>query len=83
MGDGYFSSRNTIICTDNFTYEEVLKLKEILYVKFKIVSVIMKRINSNDKIMWRIKIDKLSMNNLREIVFPYFILEMYYKLGIK
>jgi len=83
MGDGYYSEGCVIICTDNFTLQEVLKLKEILKNKFKIKSSVKKRINPNKSIVWRIRISKLSMENLIKLVFPYFIPEMYYKLGIK
>jgi hypothetical protein len=47
MGDGYYSEGTLIICTDNFTLEEVLKLIEILNNKFKIKSGKKKRINPN------------------------------------
>lgn len=42
MGDGYYSLGSTIICTDNFTHEEVLRLKNILYIKFGLLSVLKK-----------------------------------------
>jgi LAGLIDADG DNA endonuclease family len=83
MGDGYFSSNSTIICTDNFTQEEVLLLKDILSKKFGLMSVLIKRINPNGNIVWRIKINKLSMEKLKMLIFPYLITEMYYKLGMK
>jgi LAGLIDADG DNA endonuclease family len=82
MGDGYYSLGSTIICTDNFTYEEVLMLKDILYIKFGLLSVLRKRINPSGNIVWRIKIKKLSMDKLTMLIYPYLIPEMYYKLGL-
>jgi hypothetical protein len=50
--------------------------------KFKIKSGKKKRINPNTNTIWRIRISKSSMEDLIELVFPYFLPEMLYKLGI-
>lgn len=83
MGDGYFTNGSIKICTDNFTKDEVLKLINVLNVKFGIKASANKRTNLNGQIMWRIRISKLSMEKLISLVCPYFIPEMLYKLGIK
>lgn len=83
MGDGYFTENFVKLCTDNFTKQEVLKLINILHEKFGINSTINKRTNPNGRIVWRIRISKSSMNNLKSLVSPYFIPEMLYKIGIK
>lgn len=81
-GDGYFTEGSLKICTDNFTKDEVLKLIEVLYVKFGIKATINKRTNSDGAIKWRIRISKISMDKLILLVRPYIISEMLYKLGI-
>ncbi len=83
MGDGYFTDGCLKICTDNFTEEEVLRLINILHVKFGIKASINKRTNPDGEIKWRIRVSKLSMDKLITIVSPYIIPEMYYKLGLK
>ena len=83
MGDGYFAEGNVKICTDNFTKDEVLKLVNVLYVKFGIKASANKRTNPDGKVKWRVRISKLSMNKLISLISPYFIPEMLYKLGLK
>ena len=83
MGDGYFTEGSLKICTDNFTKDEVLKLIEVLDVKFGIKATINKRTNSDGAIKWRIRISKISMDKLILLVRPYIISEMLYKLGIE
>ena len=34
MGDGYFSAKTLMLCTDNFTEQEVLRLIKVLAEKF-------------------------------------------------
>lgn len=83
MGDGYFTDGSLKICTDNFTKEEVLRLIEVLQVKYDIKATINKRTNSGGAVKWRIRISKLSMDKLVSLVRPYIISEMLYKLGLK
>ena len=83
MGDGYFTNDSVKISTDNFTENEVLKLAHVLNVKFGLKASVNKRTNSNGKVKWRIRISKLSKENLILLVCPYFIPEMLYKLGLK
>lgn len=56
---------------------------EILYEKFGINASINKRTNPDGEVKWRIRISKLSIDKLINIVSPYFIPEMLYKLGLK
>lgn len=81
-GDGYFTEGSLKICTDNFAKHEVLKLIDVLFVKFDIKATINKRTNSDGAIKWRIRISKISMDKLILLVRPYIIFEMLYKLGI-
>lgn len=83
MGDGYFTEGSLMVCTDNFTKDEVLRLIEVLYEKYGIKAGINKRTNPNGAIKWRIRISKLYMDKLILLVRPYIISEMLYKLGLK
>jgi hypothetical protein len=83
LGDGYFTDGSLKICTDNFTKEEVLRLIEVLQVKYNIKATINKRTNYGGAVKWRIRISKLSMDKLISLVRPYIISEMLYKLGLK
>lgn len=82
MGDGYFTEGSLKICTDNFTKDEVLKLIEVLSVKYDIKATINKRTNPDGAIKWRIRISKTSMDKLILLVRPHIISEMLYKLGL-
>ena len=85
MGDGYYnkSSRNIVLCTDNFTYLEVEKLQNILNEKFNIGSSIHnKTCTPSGRHCWRISINRYSVQTLIDLSKPYMIPEMYYKLGI-
>lgn len=82
MGDGYFSG-SVLICTDNFTRAEVLCLIDILLRKFKLKAKLRERKLLDNKLVWRIYINKSSLNDLKKLVLPYMIQEMLYKLGIK
>ena len=66
------------IATNNFSYEEVLFLADILRRKYNLkVSVLKSGVLSQ----YVLYISKSSMNNLIEIVKPYFHPSMYYKLN--
>ena len=82
MGDGYFADGTLKLCTDNFTEQEVLRLIDILHAKYAIKASINKRVNPGGLVKWRIRISKSSMGKLISLVHPYFIAEMFYKLGL-
>ena len=86
MDDGYWDkSQNTIIlCSDNFSYNEVLILIKVLEKNLNIKSTIKNRIKSNKELCWRIRISGKPENisKLRELVLPHFIPSMVYKLGL-
>ena len=84
MGDGFHYKGYINFCTDNFTKEEVEILVSILSSKFGWKSTLTRRISTpSGKVCWRIRISKLSRDNLIEKILPYMIPEMYYKLGIE
>ena len=79
MQDGSFQKGQGInIATNNFTFEECIFLAKILTDRYKFKTSVIKTGTENQ---WRISIWKESMPLLREIVKPYFIPEMDYKLG--
>lgn len=88
MGDGYFDNdKQTIFfCTDCFSLNEVETLINILNHKFNIKSTLHPRkyIDKylNNIIHYRIKLDRLDLDKFINLVKPYMIPEMYYKLDI-
>lgn len=85
MGDGYYdnSLKTILLCTDNFTKNEVLLLINILNDKFNIKSNIKQRKYKNKYnkyiIHYRIKIDKIDLIKFINLIKPHMIPEMYYK----
>ena len=67
------------IATNSFTYDECQYLASILTKNYNLKTSVIKSGHLNQ---WRIFIWKESMPILREILEPYFICEMKYKLGI-
>ena len=86
MGDGFWdtTAKTVVICTDNFTLKEVELLISVLYEKFGLISTVQKRIKANKEVCWRIRFSSKSENidKLRNLVQPYFITSMLYKLNI-
>jgi hypothetical protein len=83
MDDGSFNTSKgyIIFCTDTYSKEDVLYLISILNTKFNISSALF-MIKIIKKFYYRIRINKLSMPILIELVTPYFISSMLYKLGL-
>lgn len=65
-----------ILCTDNFTHSECLRLVEVLKT-FNILSTV----NKHTVDTYRIRISKRSMLLLRELVTPHMHPYFIYKLG--
>lgn len=78
MDDGSKASKGLKLCTNSFSYNEVLFLIEILYKKYKLKASIQK---SGIKDQYVIYIWKESMPLLMSIVSPYIIPSMKYKLN--
>ena len=83
MDDGYWSDGTIYLCTDNFTSEEVDLLINVLYSNFGLVAGKKKRIKENKEICWRIRFSSINVNiiKLRDLVRPYFISSMLYKIS--
>jgi len=66
------------LATNSFTYEECDKLAKILTNNFGIKTSVVKSGKPNQ---WKLSIWKQSLPLLREIIFPFFIPEMMYKIN--
>ena len=82
MDDGSYNkiNNNFILCTDSFSDKDILRLIEILKIKYDLScgKIVYDKMNNT----YRIRINKSSMAKLISIVKPYFIPTMYYKLGL-
>jgi hypothetical protein len=80
MDDGYWdlNYKTIVICTDNFTEEEILFLIEVLYLKFKLIAKTNKRKRQSGITCWRIRFSRKNDNLevLRTLIKPYIIPEM-------
>jgi hypothetical protein len=81
--DGYWNN-GVILCADNFTYQEVLLLGQILETNFSLLNTINIKTRSNGNVCWRLRISSKPANlaRLRELVSPHFVPSMLYKLGL-
>ncbi len=77
MDDGSKVNKGLKFCTNSYTYEDCLKLVNVLYKNFSIKSSIQSAGAENQYIIY---VWKESMDKLREIVNPYIIREMRYKI---
>lgn len=70
------------LCTDNFTQDEVIKLKTVLETKYKLICTIHKKNNrtGNNKIYYRIYIFAKSLSLLKILVLEHMHQSMMYKL---
>lgn len=78
-GDGAILNRGVILCTDSYSLQNVIKLVNVLKIKYDINCTI-QGINNQRP---RIYILPESLPKLIIIVKPYFLPSMLYKLHIK
>jgi len=84
MGDGYYDNTNKtiIICSECFTYEEIIRLIKLLETKYELVATPTKR-KLKEGVGYRIrfsgKVDNL--DRLRKLIKPHMHPLMLYKLG--
>lgn len=78
MDDGSKVSKGLKFSTNSFTYNECLKLVEVLNDNFSLKASVHSAGSANQYIIY---IWKESMDNLKNIVSPYIIPEMKYKLN--
>jgi LAGLIDADG DNA endonuclease family len=67
MGDGAKRNKGVILCTDSFTFKEVILLINILKIKFDLNCTI-----HNDANKYRIFINKKNLNKILNEIKPYF-----------
>ena len=75
-GDGYARQHGLIFCTDSYSIEEVVKLVNVLMIKFRVECTI--RVHRENQ--YRIYIRERSMPLVRQIVKSHFYPSMLYKL---
>lgn len=76
MDDGYYTDKTVILCTDNFTKDECIRL-QLLLAKYELKSGII-----TQKGKFRIRIYRTSMPTLIKLVTPHMHADFMYKLGI-
>lgn len=79
MGDGGFKSKGIYLCTDSYTSQDVVRLMNVLIVRYDLKCTLHK---SSNGLGYRIYISRNSVGKVVEIVKPYLIPSMYYKVGI-
>ena len=84
MDDGSFNKSKAylILCTDSYSREEVLHLIDILKNKFNLSAALVSIKKKNKNFYYRVRVNKSSMPHLIELVKPYIIPSMVYKLGL-
>ena len=77
MGDGSVSRSGLMICTDSYSIEEVVRLINVLIIRYRLECTI--RVHRKNQ--YRIYIRQNSMASLVSIVFPYIHFSMLYKFN--
>ena len=78
MDDSYKHGSGLSICTDSYSEQEILILVNVLNNKFNIDCNMMNRKIDQYRIYVKVK----SLNHLRNLVLPYFVPSMLYKLQL-
>ena len=76
MGDGSKRTKGLILCTDNFSLQEVVLLVNILILKFDINPTIQREKNK-----FRIYINGKSLMKIKPFILPYFVDHFLYKIN--
>lgn len=84
MGDGSAQRHGLIICTNSYTLPAVIRLMNVLIIRYRLECNLRIKKRDNKKIQkeYTIYIQQSSMSLLRTIVTPYFHPSMLYKLGL-
>lgn len=80
MVDVGFKSQGIYICTDSCTTQDTVRLTNVLIIRYNLKCTLHK---SSNGCGYRIYISRNSVLKLIEIIKPYLIPNMYYKIGIK
>ena len=76
MGDGSKRAKGIVLCTDNFSLQEVVLLVNILILTFDINPTIQKEKNK-----FRIYINEQSLMRIKPFILPYFVDHFLYKIN--
>lgn len=77
MGDGAKRNKGVTLCTDNFSFQDIVLLINILKIKFNIDTTI-----HLEKHKPRIYINKTELNKILPFIKPYFVKSFLYKLHL-
>ena len=75
-GDGMASKKGLVLCTDSFSFEEVIKLTNVLIIRYNFIC----KIRLNKENQYRIYISEKSLDSLISIVRPHMDASMIYKI---
>lgn len=78
MGDGTAHNNGLVLCTDSNSLEEVIRLMNVLMIKYDLIC----SIHTKRPGQYRIYISVKSMDKVRELVKPYMVNSMLYKIGL-
>jgi hypothetical protein len=81
MGDGSALPHGLIICTNNYSIQDVTRLMNVLIVRYRLKCSLSYK-KQNNKIEYMIYISQHSMPSLFNIVYPHMCPSMLYKLGL-
>jgi len=82
MADGSAARHGLFLCTNSYTIKDVVRLMNVLMIRYRLECNIYLKRRQNGKIEHLIYIRQRSMPLLRSIVTPYFHPSMLYKLGL-
>jgi hypothetical protein len=77
MGDGTWKQSGVVLCTDFYTIQDVVRLRNVLRIRYSLDCTL-----RNHHRNPRIYIPARSMPLLRSIVLPFMCSSIYYKLGL-
>lgn len=77
MGDGAKKNKGVTLCTDSFTFKEVVILMNILKIKYNINSTILL-----EKHKPRIYINNVELLKILANIEPYFVKSLLYKISL-
>jgi len=83
MGDGTASRSGLVLCTNSFSLPDVVRLMNVLMIRYGLECTIHLKRRQNQKIEYLIYIKQCSMPLLRSIVKRYMTPSMYYKINGK
>lgn len=78
MGDGYAIPSGLIICTDSYTVSDIVRLINVLIIKYRLECTLRYHTPTQP----RLYIREGSMPILRDLVRPYLVKSMLYKIGL-